>query len=181
MLSATATHCPMPEPIPAPLPWYRERWPWLLIAGPAIVVVAGITTAVIAIRSDDGLVAADYYKRGLLINKEIERSQRAETMHLGAVLRAQPDGRVAVVLSTTDAAAPAPAELRLRLARPTTAGKDVALTLPRAGDGSYQGRIGEVQPGRWLVTIESDAWQLPTVAVADLLAEVRIGTAQAAR
>ncbi len=171
----------MPEPIPAPRPWYRERWPWLLIAGPAIVVVAGIATAVIAIRSDDGLVAADYYKRGLLINKELERSQRAATMGVGAVLRAQPDGRVVVVLSAADGAAATPAELRLRLARPTTAGMDIALTLPRAGDGSYQGRIGPVQPGRWLVTIESDAWQLPPVVVADLLAEVTIGTAPAAR
>ncbi len=181
MLSATVTHCPMPESPSAPRPWYRERWPWLLIAGPAIVVVAGIATAVIAIRSDDGLVTADYYKRGLLINKELERSQRAEAMRIGAVLRAQPDGRVVVALSDADGATAAPAQLRLRLTRPTTAGMDVALTLARAGDGSYQGRIDAVQPGRWLVTIESDAWQLPTVAVADLLAEVRLGAAQAGR
>ena len=26
-------------------PWYKERWPWILMAGPAIVVVAGVTTA----------------------------------------------------------------------------------------------------------------------------------------
>ena len=28
---------------PAP-PWYRQRWPWLLMAGPAIVVVASMYT-----------------------------------------------------------------------------------------------------------------------------------------
>ena len=33
-------------------PWYREPWPWFLIAGPAIVVVASLSTAVIAVRSD---------------------------------------------------------------------------------------------------------------------------------
>src|SRR4051812_31343236 len=42
-------------------PWYREPWPWLLMSGPAIVVVAGCLTAGIAWKSDDGLVADDYY------------------------------------------------------------------------------------------------------------------------
>ena len=25
-------------------PWYREPWPWLLMLGPAVVVVAGFIT-----------------------------------------------------------------------------------------------------------------------------------------
>ena len=41
---------------PASKPWYREPWPWILMAGPAIVVVAGIATAWLAVRSNDGLV-----------------------------------------------------------------------------------------------------------------------------
>ncbi len=40
-----------------PKPWYREPWPWLLMAGPAIVVVAGFLTLGFAIQSADGLVA----------------------------------------------------------------------------------------------------------------------------
>jgi hypothetical protein len=39
------------------LPWYRHRWPWLIMSGPAIVVVAGIATMVIAIRTADPMVA----------------------------------------------------------------------------------------------------------------------------
>jgi len=35
------------------LPWWRVRLVWLVIAGPALVVVAGITTAVIAVRGAD--------------------------------------------------------------------------------------------------------------------------------
>ena len=42
-------------------PWYREPWPWIIMAGPATVVVAGVATAVIAFRGADGLVADDYY------------------------------------------------------------------------------------------------------------------------
>jgi hypothetical protein len=43
-------------------PWYHEPWPWILMSGPAIVVVAGIATAVIAVRTADPIVA-DYDAR----------------------------------------------------------------------------------------------------------------------
>lgn len=42
-------------------PWYREPWPWLLMAGPAVVVVAGFVTLWLAFNSDDGLVADDHH------------------------------------------------------------------------------------------------------------------------
>ena len=37
-------------------PWWRQLWPWLLIAGPAIVVVAGIWTAWVAISGADPVI-----------------------------------------------------------------------------------------------------------------------------
>ena len=48
---------------------------WLLIAGPAIVVVAGIATAWIALAAPDPVVASDYYKRGIEINKALAAKQ----------------------------------------------------------------------------------------------------------
>ena len=40
-------------------PWYKHLWPWLLMSGPAIVVVAGLVTAAIAFRTFDGVVVDD--------------------------------------------------------------------------------------------------------------------------
>ena len=77
----------MQTPIDRAKPWYRELWPWLLMAGPAIVVVAALATAYLAVSSDDGVVADDYYKRGLVINRVLEREQRAAALGLGAVVR----------------------------------------------------------------------------------------------
>ena len=37
--------------------WYQDRWPWFLIAGPALVVVASFVTLGLAIKSNDGVVA----------------------------------------------------------------------------------------------------------------------------
>jgi hypothetical protein len=67
-----------PEPADADRasrPWWRHGHVWLLIAGPAIVVVAGVATAVIAATGADSLVAQDYYKRGIEINQQLARER----------------------------------------------------------------------------------------------------------
>jgi hypothetical protein len=68
-------------------PWYREPWPWILAAGPFIVVVAGIYTAWLAIKSNDGLVTDDYYKKGLAANQTIARNELAASLGLVAGVR----------------------------------------------------------------------------------------------
>jgi len=40
------------------LPWWREPMVWLVIGGPAVVVVAGIVTAVIAVRGADVVITS---------------------------------------------------------------------------------------------------------------------------
>jgi uncharacterized protein len=61
----------------ASAPWWRHGHVWLLISGPAAVVVAGIATTWIAVRSQDPVVEPDYYRRGIEINKTLahERAQ----------------------------------------------------------------------------------------------------------
>ena len=49
-------------------PWYRHRWPWFLMAGPAIVVVAGLFTAFLAVQSFDGFVVDPKEKKGLVMD-----------------------------------------------------------------------------------------------------------------
>ena len=159
-------------------PWYRDRWPWLLIAGPAIVVVAGLVTAWLAWSTDDGVVADDYYKRGLVINRQLERSNRGEALGIGATLGVATDGTVRVELSGLAESALPPA-LRVRLANATRAGLDRAATLARGAGGVYTGRVEPPPPGRWLVNVETDAWRLPTAEVSDLSGDVRLGTARA--
>ncbi|MCJ0762898.1 FixH family protein [Variovorax terrae] len=54
-----------------PKPWWTYGHVWLVIAGPLAVVVAGLATAWIAMRHPDPVVAPDYYRRGLEINKTL--------------------------------------------------------------------------------------------------------------
>ena len=68
-------------------PWYRELWPWLIISGPAAVLVAGAVTTWIAFASADGLVAEDYYKQGLGINRRLAREDAARKLGISAAIR----------------------------------------------------------------------------------------------
>lgn len=122
------------------VPWYREPWPWIVMAGPAIVVVAGFATAFIAFRSGDGLVAADYYKQGLAINRVLEREARAQALGVRATVQfSESRERVRVILRMPG---PAPAELRLALVHPTRAGQDQSVALRRVSEGVYAGDMG---------------------------------------
>ena len=48
------------------------------MAGPAAVIVAGVVTMTLAFAYQDPLVAKDYYKRGVEINKELARDREGE-------------------------------------------------------------------------------------------------------
>lgn len=62
----------MPDATAPPVrPWWRHSYVWLVIAGPASVAVAGAATVWIAVRGADPVVAEDYYKRGIEINKTL--------------------------------------------------------------------------------------------------------------
>lgn len=123
------------------LPWYRHPWPWLLMAGPAAVIVAGLVTMVIAFRSDDGLVADDYYKRGLAINQVLSRDEQARRLGLHA--SASFSGMRARVLLL--GASEAPPELRLRLIHPTRSGRDQLVTLRAVAPATYEGALAPLE------------------------------------
>ncbi|MFG6449458.1 hypothetical protein ACG0Z6_14615 [Roseateles sp. BYS180W] len=44
------------ENSPRPTAWWRERWMWLVVGGPAVVVVAGFATLGLAIVYPDPVV-----------------------------------------------------------------------------------------------------------------------------
>jgi hypothetical protein len=130
------------------LPWYRHRWPWIIMAGPAAVLVAGAWTTWIAFASSDGLVAEDYYKQGLAINKVLAREQEATRTGLVADLLLSP-GRIRVDLKGAE-----PQALFVHLAHGTRAGFDQRLRLARAAGGAYEAELPTLPAGRWRIAIE---------------------------
>lgn len=141
-------------------PWYKQRWPWLLIAGPALVVIAGVVTVWLAVVSNDGLVTDDYYKQGLAVNQRLQRDHAAGDLGLSAdVMRAGENIRL---LLRAEGDVQLPVVLAFKLAHPTRAGQDQAVQMSSEGQGFYSGRLAGEATGRWLVSIEDPAgkWRL---------------------
>jgi hypothetical protein len=146
------------------LPWYRQFWPWFLILLPASVVVAGLSMLYIANRHADDLVADEYYKEGLAINRRLEKKERAAARGLEARLLIEGD-QIQVLLSGDENAE----QLELRMSHPLESDRDFSARLVRSVQGSYRGRLQKPVAPRWHWTLESpgpEAWRLDGSVVA---------------
>lgn len=161
-------------------PWYREPWPWLLMAGPAVVVIAGVYTAWLAISTSDGLVADDYYKQGLSVNKTIASSDQARALGVSVSLRIVAEG-FQLRLAASDKSFVAPPKLVVTLSHPTRAGLDQTRVFERSGD-IYVGNMRLPASGHWLVLVEDElkSWRLMGNVVLPASGETVIGGAESA-
>ena len=135
-------------------PLYRQFWPWFLMALPASVVVAGLSTWWIAARHADDLVADDYYKNGLAINRELGKTARSELLGLSADIAFS--GQLVSVRLHGDSG---PAALRLFFSHPLEADRDLAIPLARTAATHYEGELPYALHHRWL-------WRLEPMGVA---------------
>ncbi|MDD2883423.1 MAG: FixH family protein [Dechloromonas sp.] len=158
---------------PSP-PWYKQRWPWILISGPAIVIVAGVITVWLAVVSNDGLVTDDYYKQGLAVNQRLQRDHEAAKMGLhGDLMRS--GSNVRMLLSQSGDVG-LPERIVLKLAHPTRAGQDMAVDMLSEGQGFYTGKLPGMLEGRWHVIIEDPqgVWRLQGDWMADAEQPLRL-------
>ncbi|MCB5358651.1 MULTISPECIES: FixH family protein [Vibrio] len=65
-------------------PWYKQFWPWFLIALPATVVIWTIMTVIVFTQNSVDLVTEDYYKKGKGINVDISKVNIAKELGLSA-------------------------------------------------------------------------------------------------
>lgn len=172
-----------------PTPWYRQGWPWLVMVPPAAAVIGCIITITLAIRSADGVVAADYYKRGLAINEQLARSQQAEKIGLRAevVTRGISNGDEVRVRLDALQAPPPEASLKLRLVHPGRGGADREAVLARVAvhdDGrqvEYVGQWHESSPitghVNWRLVLEAKDWRIDGDASMIMAGQpLRVGT-----
>lgn len=154
-------------------PWYREPAPWLLMAGPAAVIVAGAVTVWLAISRPDNLVSDDYYKRGLLVERRLERDAAATRMGLAATLSWDAaSGTLKVAMQARPESRQLP---KLLLRHAAQAKLDRRVALAEAGDASYQGVLRDLPAGRWDVILETEAWRLEGTWLWPQQSELRLG------
>ncbi len=143
-------------------PWYRYRWPWLLMLGPFLVVLAASYTGYLAFSRQDALVVGDYYKRGQAINQDLRRDSRAGALGLSVTMRY--DAANAILSGTIQShdKALASSALSLHLVHATQPEKDIHLELHTDGAGAFQTALPMLERTRWLVLVENEQrdWRL---------------------
>jgi uncharacterized protein len=146
---------------PPAKPWYKEPWPWLLMAGPFVVVIAAFYSAWLATSTSDGLVTDDYYKKGLAVSETLAQNQLATQLGLSAGVLLTEDSVRVRLMSTKGGADAVPARLRMTMSHPTRAGVDQYELLERRGS-EYVGKLNLPASGHWLILLEDEAksWRL---------------------
>ena len=75
-------------------PWWKHGHLWMVLSGPAVVVVASFFTFYLAYTGMDAVVEEDYYRKGV----ELSQSQGAATPNLAPSLQARNHAATGVVV-----------------------------------------------------------------------------------
>jgi len=134
-------------------PWYKQRWPWLLMIGPAWVVVGAVIMITLANRTPDALVVDDYYKKGKAINQDLRRDRVAAELGMWMELRYSPaSGTLSGTVRSNGQ--PVAVPLHVRLVHSTQPAKDQLLLVTSGSDGKFFVPLAMLERARWQVVVE---------------------------
>ncbi len=139
-------------------PWYRQFWPWFLIALPATVVIAGVSMIFVAREGADDLVVDEYYKDGLAINRKLEKQKRAEQLGISARLIISGSDITVHMSGPVNAG-----QLKLALSHPLESDRDFEIFLVQSLPGEYRGSLATAVAPRWHWILEAEGesdWRL---------------------
>lgn len=128
------------------VPWYREPWPWILMAGPVLAVVAGFYTFYLAAVGADPLVVDNYYKEGLAINRVLARDRMASQGQYRAVVLLNEERTLVRVQLT---GAELPSELHLHFIHPVRSELDRQVVARSIQPGWYEASAQLADAVRW--------------------------------
>ena len=113
--------------------WYREPWPWILMAGPAAVIVAATASAWLAFDTNDGVTTE--FRLGLAAGQTLGRVCSTAALGYRSALSLEAGGALEVRLSGGSAP---PYALRMRLTQPSRPDLDRVIELETTGKGMYR-------------------------------------------
>lgn len=149
-------------------PWHSYPLVWMMISIPLAAVIMGIIMIWLAVDTDDGLVADDYYKQGLAINDVIILDTRAAELKLGATIEFNRVDRVIRLKFDKGLLETYPDKLQLKFQHATRANSDIAVTLDHGLDDQYIGYLEQaISEGVWYFEVNNnglgaDDWKLNT-------------------
>ena len=140
-------------------PWYKQFWPWFLIAIPLSSVIVGSQVLRLAYDGTNSLVADDYYKEGRAINARLDKIEYAITLNIQTKLDVQ-TGRIA--LEFISGAPPTGEALKLDFFHVTQEFKDFTVLLTRDAAGIYRNNEEFPIEGKWRLRLTplNESWKV---------------------
>lgn len=135
-------------------PWYKQFWPWFLIAIPGSSVVMGAIMISLALQDQGGLVRDDWYKEGMAINERLDQQKKAKTAGIkGFFSFASEENIISLRVDNIDPAQEA--SLTLDLIHPTQKQRDIAVELVRTPQNTYFAKLDHTPAGFYYVQLRS--------------------------
>ncbi len=134
-------------------PWYKEPWPWVLIAIILIPMLVAVVRISIYKEYKVEMVVDDYYKKGKSINQEFAREKLASSYNISALVNFTDHNIVLDVNHNNQA--PKLASLIISFYHSTQGIKDFNLMATARADGKFSAELPNKNlDGKWQLTIE---------------------------
>lgn len=135
-------------------PWHKHPLVWMMILIPFSAIIMGVIMIWLAVDTNDGLVADDYYKQGLAINDVISLDKKAAELGLSAVIAFDNSTRVINVHFDKGSLENYPKSLVLHLQHATHENSDTTVLLDHGIDDQYIGHLKKtISEGVWYFEI----------------------------
>lgn len=136
-------------------PWYKQFWPWLLIALPVFAVLRAVHTVYLMNQQSPDLVVDEYYSEGKAINQNLAKYKEAASRNLqGKILLA---GNKAVLNFIANSALED--TIVLDFSHATLAINDFQVTAHRSGEAMYVAELPKTLDGKWSLVVHDKATQ----------------------
>jgi len=137
-------------------PWYRQFWPWFILAILSWGVVSATITLTVALKNPPHMMTGDYARLGKALVDTHVRADRAEALGLAGTLLADQGQWLLRLDASADLAA---AQLMLLVQHPTDSARDRQVVLNRTAPGQYRAAAIEIPPrGRLIVSDLEQSW-----------------------
>jgi hypothetical protein len=144
-------------------PWYKQFWPWFLIALPGAVVIASISMFFVALNTADSLVIDNYYREGLNVNSMLEQDTLAQALKLRAKISIDSsNGEIRVTLNKTglnetdtQKKEPNKSPLQLELLHAKNQAEDIRLILQPTPQGDWLANLPKALIGQWYIRLSN--------------------------
>lgn len=143
-------------------PWYKQFWPWFVIALPATAVVAGLFTLYLAIVNRPDVVSDQITGEGEAIELNREAFDRAKALGVAFEYKFDADAHKLYLNAIGGIDKEKTSILSVMLLHPTMKSRDIEVTAALMPDGQYTALLETMPEGKYGIQVSApgESWKI---------------------